>query len=842
MNKLNLPIYDVIEQICFGIENGKNIILQAEPGAGKSTAVPLALLSGAFFTDKKIVMLQPRRVAAKSITYYLSTQLGEDIGQTVGYRIRNETKVSDNTRLEIVTEGVLTQMIQNDPELDGVGLIIFDEFHERSLHADISLMLVKEVQQSLRDDLRVCVMSATLDTDLLETYLDNTETISVKGTAYPVSVDYLRERPRTIESSVLAGVKTLLANTSGDILVFLPGVKEINQCLEMAKHHIDSDTIDMLMLHGTLGLFEQQRVLQARTQGQRKIIFSTNIAETSLTIPNITGVVDSGLERKMVFEPNSGMSRLVTKKISLASAEQRKGRAGRTQHGQCVRLWRESENGTFEKYHQADIVRSDLTDVIMQLAKWGNTDFDEIDWITAPPKAHFNSTVSLLQSLGLLTSSGTITQLGHVTLELGIPVRLAKMIAMVSSSEHKKIACRLAAILSERDFLFSNDSADLMLRFNMLDTSISQLKARHVDVNIAVLSGIKELERSLSQKVRQFSSAFSSPALAKITDIASVVACLVLFAFPERLALRRGKETNRYQLANGKGVKLKPHDPLCRHELLVVCNCDLREREGVVFSAIPIDLSLVKDVFETSLTIKNKNIFDPNNGRFFAQEGVFYQSIKLANKGQSDAEPDFIGSKIKELVAQQKESLFHWTSSCESWVKRLVWLSSIDNEFPKITKQSLFDKADEWLVPYIGKIKRLQELKKVDVLSLIKASISWELQSKLEKAAPEYYCAPSGRKVKIDYDSDQGPKVSIILQEVFGELTSPKLANKVNLRFELLSPAKRPIQITSDIGQFWHSSYAEVAKDMRSKYPKHRWPTEPLKEKAGRSMKAKTSS
>ena len=839
MNKLNLPICDVLEQICCGLEKGQNIILQAEPGAGKSTVVPLTLLSGSLFTNKKIVMLQPRRVAAKSIAYFLSKQLGEEIGQTVGYRIRNETKVSNKTRLEIVTEGVLTQMIQNDPELDGVGLIIFDEFHERSLHADVSLMLAKEVQQSLRDDLRLFVMSATLDADLLEKYLDNTVTISVKGTAYPVSVSYLSAKPRTLESSVVSGVKDLLATTSGDILVFLPGIKEINQCIETTKRSIDTFAIDVLALHGTLSLNDQQRVLQASSLSQRKIIFSTNIAETSLTIPNITGVVDSGLERKMVFEPNSGMSRLTTKKVSLASAEQRKGRAGRTQQGKCIRLWRESENGSFEKYHQADILNADLSDVIIQLAKWGTSHFDEIDWITAPPKAHFNSTVDLLQSLGLLTSAGSITQLGIIASELGIPVRLAKMIAMAGSSEHRKIACRLAAILSERDFLFSNDSTDLMLRVNMLGRSISELKSTQVNANISVISGVKELERSLFQKVRQLSSAFSSAELASVNDISSVVACLALFAFPDRLALRRGAESYRYQLANTKGVRLKPHDPLCRHELLVVCNCDLREREGVVFSAIPIDFRLLSDVFETSLEIKNSNIFDENSGRFFAEESVFYQNIKVATKGQTDADSAYIAAKIKELVAQKGESLLNWTPSCESWVKRLVWLSSVDNEFPHITKQSLFDSADEWLVPYVGKIKRLQDLKKVDVFSLIKSSISWEQQLVLEQAAPEYYRAPSGRKVKIDYDSSQGPKVSIILQEMFGELDSPKLANKVNLRFELLSPAKRPIQITSDIGQFWHTSYAEVAKDMRSQYPKHRWPTEPLKEKAGTSIKAK---
>ena len=839
MNKLNLPIYDVIDQICNGIANGKNIILQAEPGAGKSTVVPYKLLSTDFLSDKIIVMLQPRRVAAKSIAYFLSSQLGEETGRTVGYRIRNETKVSEHTRLEIVTEGVLTQMIQNDPELEGVGLIIFDEFHERSLHADVALMLAKEVQQSLRDDLRLMVMSATLDAEMLEQYLDNTVTVSVKGTAFPVTVDYLNSKHKTLEGNVLSGVKELLANTSGDILVFLPGIKEINQCLELARHSLDATTVDLYALHGSLGLNEQQGVLRPNLQRQRKIIFSTNIAETSLTIPNITGVVDSGLERKIVFEPNSGMSRLVTKRISLASAQQRTGRAGRTQQGKCIRLWSESENRSFEKYHLAEILNADLTDVIIQLAKWGNAKFDEIDWITAPPKAHFDSAVDLLQSLGLYSSTGNITKLGMLASELGIPVRLAKMMAMVHSAEHKKIACRLAAILSERDFLFSADSADLMLRYNLLERSISQLKSSGVAANISAISAVKELQRSLFQKINRLPSEFYSTELECVADVASVVACLALFAFPERLALRRGQDSNRYQLANGKGVKLKSHDPLCRHELLVVCNCDLREREGVVFSAIPIDVTLINTLFESSLTTKIKQVFEQDTGRFYAEKSVCYQSIKLATTGKEDADPAFIASKIKEQVALHGEALFNWTPACESWVKRLVWLSSVDDDFANITRQQLFSNADQWLIPYMGKVTRLQDLKKIDVLSLIKSSISWEQQAKMDKVAPEYYCAPSGRKVKIDYDSSQGPKVSVVLQEMFGELVSPSLAGNVNLRFELLSPAKRPIQITSDIGQFWHTSYFEVAKEMRSKYPKHRWPAEPLKERAGSSIKAK---
>jgi ATP-dependent helicase HrpB len=555
--------------------------------------------------------------------------------------------------------------------------------------------------------------------------------------------------------------------------------------------------------------------------------------------------VDSGLERTLNYDPNSGISRLVTKKISLASAEQRKGRAGRVQQGKCIRLWRESENTAFEKYHLAEILNADLTDMLVQLAKWGSPHFDDIDWITQPPKAHFDSAVSLLQSLELFTASGTITHLGKEVSELGLPVRLAKMIATTRHPAHRNIACRLAAMLSERDILLGSDSADLMLRYNLLDCSISELKANGTKCNISAVKATTDLERTLRQKVAKSRFSKSQLELDSQLDQTSVIACLALLAFPERLAMQRASaiqranSSARYQLANGKGVRLREHDPLCKHPLMVVTNCDLREREGLIFSAVPIDLSTLKLVFENLLNIQQNNVFDIKTGRFFGERTLNYQNIKLAliDKGQADA--DFITDTLIEQIKTKGEALFNWTKGCESWLSRLVWLGSVDDDFSEFTRQAIFAKADEWLLPYIGQLNKLQDLKRVDIFSLIKTVLPWQLSSVLDKSAPEYYQAPSGKQVKIEYDSVQGPKVSIILQEMFGELTSPKLAGKVNIKFELLSPARRPIQITSDIGQFWHTSYVEVAKDMRAQYPKHRWPTEPLNETAGRSIKPK---
>lgn len=837
MNLLNLPIFEVISDITNALRNGLNIILQAEPGAGKSTVVPLQLIKENIFAGQKIIMLQPRRVAAKSIAHFLAKSLDEDVGQTVGYRVRNETKVSVNTKLEIVTEGVLTQMIQSDPELNGIGLIIFDEFHERSLNADLSLMLAKEVQENLRDDLILFVMSATIDAGMLENYLKNTKAISVKGRAFPVDVEYLGLKLKSLESVALSAARTLIDQTSGDILVFLPGIREISKCVDVAKDSLDLNKVEVFALHGSLPLKDQQLILQNSPSGMRKVVFSTNIAETSLTIPSITGVVDSGLERTLIYDPNSGMSRLVTKKISQASAEQRKGRAGRLQKGKCIRLWSENETGSLDKYHSAEILNADLTDVVVQLAKWGSPNFSEVDWITEPPKAHFDSAVNLLKSLKLFSSSGSITNLGKEISEIGLPVRLAKMIAVTCKGEHRNIACRLAAILSERDLMISSDSADLMLRYNLMGQSFSELNGSRFNVSMSSVKAAKELELALRQKLGRMNFCDVMDTTNTQLDQIAVIACLALFAFPERLASQRSKNSNRYQLANGKGVSLKEHDPLCRYQLLVVTNCDLRDREGLVFSAIPIDMSTLKSVFETSLKAVQRNVFEVDTGRFYSERTLNYQSIKLEMLDKGEADSTFVVDTILEQLKTKGESLFNWTSSCESWVKRLIWLGSVVDDFPSFTRQSIFDKADEWLLPYIGKIKKLQALKSVDILQLMKSMISWDELSKLEKEAPEFYQTPSGKRVKIDYDASQGPKVSITLQEMFGELTSPKLAGKVNLRFELLSPANRPIQITSDIGKFWHTSYFDVAKEMRSKYPKHRWPTEPLKEIAGKSIK-----
>lgn len=825
----DLPIYQVTPQILNSLKIKPNLVLKAEPGAGKSTIVPLEMLRSGQFGDGKIIMLEPRRMAAKSIAYYLAKCLDEKVGQTVGYRIKNDTKVSANTKLEIITEGILTRLIQDDPELDGISVIIFDEFHERSLHADLSLMLAKEVQQSLRDDLNIVVMSATLDTQLIQSYIEQAEIVECEGRAFPVSTDYLTTDAREISKQVNMAVNRLLNQADGDVLVFLPGIREINHAIEFAQEHNPSNDLVRLPLHGSLPIDQQELVLQPNSNNKRKVIYATNIAETSLTIAGIKGVVDSGLEKVLTFEPNSGMSRLQTQRISKASAQQRKGRAGRLSEGACIRLWSQSQQQQLEPFQQEEILNADLSDLVMELARWGNLDFDNIDWLTPPPTANFDSTVEQLKQLGLLNSQASITPIGSLASKLPVSPRLAKMLLMANDSQ-QQVACNLAALISERDIIKNADSADLMIRYGMLE---SQSKTK------SFVHNIRQSARNLFKRLQEIDVDLVEPLPLELTNLDQLVPTLLLLAFPERLAKRRSNSSNKYQLANGKGVFLDESDPLCREEWLVVTNCDLRQKEGRIFSAVAFDVDTFKTYFEGELEQKNQNSFDAKTGRFSSVKTLCYQNLVAETLEVSTPDKSYIEQQLQSLLLTKGKDLLTWTNKCESWFKRLVWLGKHNSDYAECTESHLWQQAQTWLLPYANVEKNIAELKQVAVMPLLKAVLDWQQQEEFEKLAPEYFVTPSDKKVLINYDQDQGPTVSVVLQEVFGLIESPKIANTVNLRFELLSPAKRPIQITSDLNHFWQNSYFDVAKDMRAKYPKHRWPERPLLEKAGRSIKPK---
>jgi len=831
----NLPISKLLPAIEHCLSSNKNLVLQAEPGAGKSTAVPLSLLNSEFLNGNKIIMLEPRRMAARSIANYLARCLGEKVGETVGYQVKNEKRISASTRLEILTEGVLTRRLQANPELEGIGLIIFDEFHQRSINTDLSLMLSTEIQEIIREDLRILVMSATLDTNLISRYLNDAPVILCEGRSYPVRVFHKKSDKTQLVANVCKAIVDVIED-KGDILVFLSGIADIKRCISAAEAQFSANNKFMFVpLHGSLPLAEQEKAIAPAPSAIKKIIFTTNIAETSLTIEGITCVIDSGLEKTLTFNPSSGMSKLTTTKISKASAEQRKGRAGRLSAGKCLRLWSESEHLSLNDYQQEEILNADLAGAVLELANAGHFKYEEINWLTPPPKAHFDATVDLLIKMGLLERSGKITALGKQASNLPLHPRLAKMMLSANGDQEREVACNIAALLSERDILQGSDSADFLMRLHLLmENGSGNINTAYVNRN-SLKTVVKDV-RTLQSLINHQSSKVD------ISDLADMSAYLLLLAFPERLAKRRSENSNKYQLANGKGVFLEEADPLINHEYLVVNDCDAQKKEGRVFSAIAFNKHLLAEKFSHEIAEQIAYELAPNKSHVYARVLKKYGSLIIEETRSNDVPAEFILDSIKSLINTDARNILNWTQECDDWLKRVLWLGGKVEGFPVLSEDLIMSTAENWLLPYVSTIKKISELKRVKILPLLSSLLSYEESKVLEKEAPTLYITPSNKKVAIIYDKNSEPTVSVVLQELFGELASPMLAgNKVALRFELLSPARRPIQITSDLANFWGGSYVEVAKDMRAKYPRHRWPTDPFTEKAGRSIKSRNT-
>jgi ATP-dependent helicase HrpB len=768
-------------------------------------------------------------MAARTLATYMAKCLGGKVGEIVGYQVKDDKKISSGTRLEILTEGILTKRLQSNPELEGIGLIIFDEFHERSVNADLSLMLTLEIQQFLREDLRILVMSATLDTELISKYLGDAPVQICSGRAYPVDISYRKIDKKQLAINVCKAINDVI-DDAGNVLVFLPGIAEITKCITQAKIQFsESYNLKFLPLHGSLSLQEQEIAIDYGSSDVRKIIFTTNIAETSLTIEGVTCVIDSGLEKTLTFNPSSGMSKLTTTKISKASAEQRKGRAGRLSAGRCIRLWSEAEHLSLIDYQQEEITNADLANVVLELARCNHTEYEKINWLTPPPKAHFNSTQDLLKKLELLDPSGNINLIGKQACNLPVHPRLSKMMLSANNSQELELACIMSALLSERDIVMGRESADLIIRiFAVIERSegnsnyIKPITLRNVMKDIAALKTL------LKHKSMGLDESY-------IPDIA---AYLLLQAFPERLAKRRSPTSSKYQLANGKGVYLDESDPLNKDEFLVVNDCDAQQKEGRVYSAVGFNINILFDKFESQISDDIEYVLTPNKSNIQARRLKKYGNIVLEETRSNDVPQELIFDSIKAILKFDAKSILNWTGECDDWLKRVIWLGGKIDNFPALTEKVILNTSNEWLLPYISNVKKISDLKQIKIFPLLSSILSYEEKNLLEKEAPTVYLTPDNKRIPIVYDINQGPTVSVVLQEVFGELQSPKLAGKsVPLRFELLSPARRPIQITSDLANFWIGSYANVAKDMRARYPRHRWPVDPLSEQAGYSIK-----
>ncbi|EJG1632974.1 ATP-dependent helicase HrpB [Vibrio parahaemolyticus] len=803
-----LPIEAVMPQLLTAVKHQHQVILKAAPGAGKSTYFPLQLIQNQVVTGK-VIMLEPRRLAARNIARYLAEQLGEQVGQRVGYRVRGETKVSASTQLEIVTEGVMTRMIQNDPELDGVDLLIFDEFHERSIHADTALALSLEVQEALRDDLKLVVMSATLDQEALQSLLPEACYIESEGRSFAVETRYVPLTANDHLSTVMAkNIESLMNKESGSLLAFLPGVAAIKQVQERLSHL--PDDVEVCPLYGQLSFTEQQKAISPAEKGKRKVVLATNIAETSLTIEGIRLVVDSGLERVARFDLKNGLTRLEQTRIAQSSAIQRAGRAGRIEEGICVRLYSESQLKQQPQVPQPEILHSDLASLVMELAFWGTTDIHELKWLDIPSAAALQQAKQLLFSLGLITEQGQLTAEGKQAHDLGVEPRAAAMLIKSQSHSDKMVNVALAAVA-----LIEEPERNV--------TNIAHSLHRWLSGSHPNKSLLLKRAQSLAHKL---DTTFS------LREVDEDVLPLVLsLAFPDRIAQQRTNQFGRFALANGHGAECRPDDMLGGCEYLVAIDLmRSHSNSSQIHLACELDVNILQTTFDSLFSTEEVVDWDEKKGRLVAEKQrklgqLVIERVSLPNPGKEK-----MTQALLTYVRRQGLSSLNWTPAAESLLERIRcavdWLP--EQAWPMFDEASLLDSLDEWLEPYMTSVASVKDLSKINLVEALNARLGWPLNQHLDEWLPEHYQLPTGTKKRIRYQHGHEPVLSVRMQEVFGESTSPTVAiGRKRLVLELLSPAQRPLQVTSDLAAFWNGSYKDVQKEMKGRYPKHVWPDDP---------------
>ncbi|MEP3590084.1 MAG: ATP-dependent helicase HrpB [Marinobacter sp.] len=817
------PIEAILPELTQSLNQSTTALLQAPPGAGKTTRVPLALLDAPWRDGRKILMLEPRRLAARSAARFMAKQLDEVPGQTVGYRTRLDTKVSANTKIEVVTEGILTRLIQNDPMLEDYAAVLFDEFHERSLQADLGLALVRETQQALREDLRILVMSATLDTAPIAKVLGDVPVISSEGRAFPVEVMY-RPLPRNgrVVDQVVEVVQEAMAEQTGSVLVFLPGAGEIRRAAQQLQGQLPANVL-LAPLYGNLKSEEQDRAISPAPEGSRKIVLATAIAETSLTIEGVRVVIDAGQQRRAVFNPNSGMTRLVTGRVSKASAEQRKGRAGRIEPGVCYRLWSESEQFGLADFTPPEIQEADLAPLVLELAQWGARSPEQVAWIDAPPVAHWQQAVTLLQWLELLDADGAITDHGKAARALGMHPRLAHMVLRGRDLGLGQLAAELAALLEERDLLGPGSGADLHERIRVLHG-----ESGHRGLDVARLNAIK-------QAVKRLCRGENTTGLPSETDVGRVLAQ----AYPDRIARRRPGSTPRYQLSNGKGAILREDDALARQEWLVAADLDGKAREATIYLAAPVDLADLEQDLAAHIEDREEALWDDKRGTVVARHVRKLGSLVLAEKSLAQVAPELLQQGLLDAVRRKGLDSLPWTPAARQWCARVRLLADeYPGEWPEVSDAALLDTVEIWLAPYLSGMKRWSDLSGLNLVQALNTLLDYPQQQRLEELAPRALTIPTGQNVTLDYSADNGPVLAAKLQALFGWTETPKVAGgRVPVVIHLLSPAQRPLAVTADLASFWRNAYPEVRKDTRGRYPKHPWPEDPLTAQAQQGTK-----
>jgi len=804
----SLPIDAVLPELLTALDANSGAVLQASPGAGKTTRVPLMLLDAAWLAGRSIVMLEPRRLAATNAARYMATLLGEQVGASVGYAIRYERRVSSRTRIEVVTEGVLTRRLQADPELSGVGLVIFDEFHERNLNADLALALCRDSQLGLRDDLKLLVMSATLDAAPVAQLLGNVPLVSSAGRVYPVEVRYQPPRPaERMVDAVPAAVRKALNEAQGDVLVFLPGAGEIRRCAERLS---GLQGIDLRLLYGGLPFAEQELAIVPGPR--RKVVLATNIAETSLTIDGIGVVVDAGYERRPRFDAARGMSALELTRISRASAEQRAGRAGRLGPGVCYRLWSEGEQGALLPFSPPEILGADLTPLALDLARWGVVDPAQLSWLDLPPFGHLAGARALLQRLGALDGRQRLTPVGERMARLPLHPRIARLLLVAESAGVAALGCDLAALLSERGPV--GKEAALQVSDSDLLDRLQQLQRRG-----------HEPEARAARYWREKFDVVAAPAEADMRSVGRLLAV----AFPDRIARMRESGGGRYLLSNGSGAILSPRSALQGAEWLVAVEIGVRPggEEAEIRVGHRLDEALIDELFGAACQWQREVFWDERAGRVAAREVRRLGALLLQQRPVKTTVADAMPALL-DAIRRNGLQLLEWSPGAVQLLARARLVADHRSGWPDLSDRALLETVGDWLVPCLSGINNLAGLKKIDLCAALQGFIGWERQRELARLAPERVAVPSGSHVRLEYAAEDGPVLACKLQELFGLADTPTvLDGEVPVQIHLLSPAGRPLAVTRDLRSFWDGIYPEVKKEMKGRYPKHPWPDDP---------------